>query len=132
MNKIIDKIKNIQLNDHRLILIAIIVILVLLMMDFNNRMVVLLRLNQERNQLSTQVAQFELTKISYEEQIIYATSERALEEWTREKARMIEEGDIPIIVIPPVGQVVVSTPVPVEIPEPIARWEIWQELFFGN
>lgn len=124
--------KKFKLTDRRLILIVVIIILVLLMMDFNNRMVLLLRLNQERDQLSTQVYQFEMTKVSYENKIIYATSDLALEEWAREEARMIEEGDIPIIIVPPAGQTPVPTPFPVVTQERIKSWQIWQELFFGN
>lgn len=132
MEKIKNFFKKIKINDHRLILVAVIIILVLLMMDFNNRMIVMLRLNQQRDQLSTQVMQFEQTKQSFEEQIVYATSERALEEWARERARMIEEGDVPVIILTPVGQQIVLTPITQATPERLTRFEIWQELFFGD
>jgi len=132
MEKIKNFFKNIKFNDNRLLLVVVIVILVLLMMDFNNRMTQMLKLNQQRDQLSTQVIQFEQTKQSYEEKVIYATSERALEEWAREKARMVETGDVPIIVLTPAGQQIIATPVPQVTPESLAHWEIWQELFFGD
>lgn len=136
INKAIDKIKivfnKIKQNDRRIILVVIIVVIILLMMDFNNRMVVLMKLNEQRDQLSTQVIQFEQTKQSFQEQLVYANSDQALEEWAREKARMVEEGDIPIIIIPPGGQQSTATPHPISTPEPVANWEVWSALFFGE
>ena len=126
-----DRLKKINLKDRRIIIVGVIIIVVLLMMDFNSRMVLLLRLNDERDVLKTEVASLELTKISYEEKVIYATSEAALEQWAREEARMIEQGDIPIIAIAPVGKPPVITPQPPSSTEPLNRWQIWRELFFG-
>ncbi|MCJ7695260.1 MAG: septum formation initiator family protein [Anaerolineaceae bacterium] len=127
-----ERIRKVKLSDRRIIIVVVILLVIFLMMDFNNRMVLLLRLNNERDTLSTRVAALEQTKASFDQRIIYATSEVALEEWAREEARMIEEGDIPIIVIPPVGEAPSSTPLVVKTPNPIARWQIWQELFFGE
>lgn len=130
--KLFEKLKTIKISDRRIILVVIIVILVLLMMDFNNRMVVLLRLNQQRDQLSTQVVELEQTKAKFDEQVAYATSERALEEWAREKARLVKEGDVPIIILPPAQQKISPTPVPTPAIKTVSRWEVWQALFFGD
>jgi len=127
-----ERIKKVKLSDRRIIIVVVILLVIVLMMDFNNRMVLLLRLNSERNTLSTQVSELELTKVSLDQKIIYATSDLALEQWAREEARMIKDGDIPIIVIPPVDETPSSTPIVVKTPNPIARWQIWQELFFGE
>jgi cell division protein FtsB len=132
LSKLRDNLKKIKLNDRRIIIVIAIILVVLLMMDFNNRMVLLLRLNDERNVLSTQVTNLELTRISFEDQVRYATSDPALEEWAREEARMIEEGDVPIIVIAPVDETPIPTPIVISTQQPIARWQIWQELFFGE
>ena len=127
-----ERIKKVKLSDRRIIIIVVILLVIFLMMDFNNRMVLLLRLNNERDTLSTRVAALEQTKTSLDQRIIYATSEVALEEWAREEARMIEEGDIPIIVIAPIGEKPTTTPMVLKTPQPVARWQIWQELFFGE
>ena len=132
MEKIKDFFKNIKWNDHRIILVVVIVLLVLLMMDFNNRMTLMLKLNEQRDQLSTQVFQLEQTKQSFEKQVAYATSERALEEYAREKAKLIEEGDVPIIILTPAGQQINPTPKPQATQEALTRFEVWQELFFGD
>ena len=131
-NKLGEKIKGINWADRRLITVLVIVVLVLLMMDFNNRMSTMIQLNQMETILRTKVAGLEATKMVVEDDIAYATSDRALEEWAREKDRLIEEGDHPIIIMPPSDY----TPVPTATPKPetivLTRLEIWKELIFGG
>jgi hypothetical protein len=70
--------------------------------------------------------------MALEAELIYAESDEAVERWAREQAMMIQEGDIPIILMPPAEPVPTqSTQQPVII-EQIKRWQIWQELFFGD
>lgn len=132
LSKLRDNLKKIKLNDRRIIIVIAIMLVVLLMMDFNNRMVLLLRLNEDRDVLSTQVTNLELTRVSFEDQVRQATSDLALQQWAREEARMIEEGDIPIIVIAPVDETPIPTPIVISTQQSIARWQIWKELFFGE
>jgi len=131
-NKLGERIKGINWADRRLITVLVIVVLVLLMMDFNNRMSNMIQLNQMETILRTKVAGLEATKMVVEDDIAYATSDRALEEWAREKDRLIEEGDHPIIIMPPSDY----TPVPTATPKPetivLTRLEIWKELIFGG
>ena len=131
-NKLGEKIKGINWADRRLITVLVIVVLVLLMMDFNNRMSNMIQLNQMETILRTKVAGLEATKMVVEDDIAYATSDRALEEWAREKDRLIEEGDHPIIIMPPSDY----TPVPTATPKPetivLTRLEIWKVLIFGG
>jgi cell division protein FtsB len=120
------------LKDKRVILVVIAVILVLLLMDFNQRMGLLTRLRRQEKELSQRYAQLESTRMALEAELIYASSDEAVERWAREEAAMIQEGDIPIVLLPPSQPV--STPAaqqPVII-EQIKRWEIWQQLFFGD
>ena len=130
--KLVEKFKKINWADRRLITVVVIVILVVLMMDFNNRMSNMIQLNQMETILRTKVAGLEATKMVVEDDIAYATSDRALEEWAREKDRLIEEGDHPIIIMPPSDY----TPVPTATPKPetivLTRLEIWKELIFGG
>ncbi|MGV8050071.1 MAG: septum formation initiator family protein [Anaerolineaceae bacterium] len=132
MQSLLDKLKQIKWTDRRFILVVVIVILVFLMMDFNNRMVRMLELEQQESQLSTKVAALEQTKVKVEAEIAYATSDRALEEWAREKDRLINEGDYPIIIIPPTDQVITPTPVSTQEAPQLSRFQIWKELFFGE
>ena len=127
-----EKIKQFHWNDRRLILVAVIIVLILLMMDFNNRMVRALELEQQAEAMTTRMAELEQTKVYLEAQIAYATSVKAVEQWAREDAKLIKEGDIPIIILPPSKPTPMPTPVPRVEEKPISNLEIWKELFLGE
>lgn len=132
MKELWEKIKKVNWLDRRLITVVGIVVLVLLMMDFNNRLTTMFRLNNEEAGLQTRISDLKATQVKLEDQIAYATSEIALEEWAREDNRMIKEGDHPIILLPPSDYSFEPTPTPqVETVLP-SRIEIWQELLFGE
>mgnify|MGYP000899688098 CR=1 FL=1 len=132
MKELWEKIKKINWVDRRVITIVVIVILVFLMMDFNNRMTTMIRLGNEEAGLKTRIAELKATQVKLEDQIAYATSEIALEEWARESNRMIEEGDHPIILLQPGDYKPQPTPTPQ--PEQVnrTRLDIWKELLFGT
>ena len=92
-----EKLKQFHWNDRRLILVAVIILLVLLMMGFNNRMVRALELEEQAQAMTTRIAELEQTKVYLEAQIAFATSEKAVEQWAREDAKLIKEGDIPLL-----------------------------------
>ncbi len=112
--------------------LVVIVILVVLMMDFNNRMSNMIQLNQMEKILETKLAGLEATRLVVEDDIAYATSDRALEEWAREKGRLIAEGDHPIIILPPSEYTPSPTPPPDRETIVLTRLEIWKELIFGG
>jgi len=130
--KIGEFFKKINWADRRLITVVVIVILVVLMMDFNNRMSNMIQLNQMETILQTKLANLQATRLVVEDDIAYATSDRALEEWAREKGRLVAEGDHPIIIMPPSDY----TPSPTATPKPetviLTRLDIWKELIFGS
>ena len=120
------------LKDKRVILVVMAIILVLLLVDFNQRMVLLTRLRRQERQLTERYAQLESTRLALETELIYAQSDEAVERWAREDAMMIQEGDIPIVLLPPSEtRPTPSQPEPLMI-EQISRWEVWRELFFGD
>ena len=120
------------LKDKRVILVVMAIILVLLLVDFNQRMVLLTRLRRQERQLTERYAQLESTRMALETELIYAQSDEAVERWAREDAMMIQEGDIPIVLLPPSEtRPTPSQPEPLMI-EQISRWEVWRELFFGD
>ena len=132
MQSLWEKLKQFHWNDRRVILVVVIILLVLLMMDFNNRMVRALELEQQAQAMTTRMAELEQTKVYLEAQIAFATSEKAVEQWAREDAKLIKEGDIPIIVLPPSAPTPTPTPVPLVHEEPLSNFEIWKELFLGE
>lgn len=133
MEKIKNLLSKINWTDKRLIAIVLVVLLILLMMGFNNRLVNMNRLIRQENILQTRIAGLESTKIAVEEQVAYATSEIALEEWARESNHMIEPGDQAIVLIAPDEQL--STPVPTLVAEEeikLSNFETWKLLLFGE
>lgn len=132
MKKILTNLRSILKVDKRLLLVVVLAVLVVMMMDFNSRMSVMLQLDQQESQLKTQKVELQQTKVKLEAEIVYANSDRALEEWAREEARLINDGDIPIIILP--GGTLKNTPTPPSEPKMAAMntWEVWKELFFGN
>ena len=120
------------LKDKRIILFVMAIILVLLLVDFNQRMVLLTRLRRQERQLTERYAQLESTRMALETELIYAQSDEAVERWAREDAMMIQEGDIPIVLLPPSETIPTDSTPPPLIVEEVSRWEVWRELFFGD
>jgi len=132
MKEFWEKIKKFNWLDRRIITVLGIIVVVFLMMDFNNRMTTMFRLNNEEAGLQTRISELQATQVKLQDQIAYATSEVALEEWAREDMRMINEGDKPIILLQPGDYKPEPTPTPqIENVVP-SRIEIWKELLFGN
>lgn len=133
-----EKIKNaffkINWTDKRLIAIVVVVLLIFLMMGFNNRLINMNRLTRQESILQTRIAGLENTKIAVEEQVAYATSEIALEEWARESNHMIEPGDQAIVLIAPDEKLSTPTPTPTieEEPTSLSHFETWKLLLFGE
>ena len=81
--------------------------------------------------LKTHKVELQQTKVKLEAEITYANSDKALEEWARERARLIKEGDIPIVIMAPSDyKPTPKPPTPQEMVQ-MNRWGIWKELFFG-
>ena len=109
-----------------------IVILVLLIMDFNSRMAELRRLTSEKEVVGAQATQLVQTNVYLETQIAYATSERAVEEWAREKQRMQKPGDNPVVPLAPANSTPAPTSTPAVTPKVVENWDLWMGLFFDT
>jgi len=95
-------------------------------------MVRALELEQQEQVLNTRVAELQQTKVYLESRLAYATSDKAVEQWAREDAKLIKEGDVPIIILPPSKPTPTPTPAPLVQEEPLSNLEIWKELFLGE
>ncbi len=124
--------KKIRFTDRRILWAGVLIILILLMMDFNNRLGEMLRLNEQRGVSSAKLTQLVETQQFLENQIAYATSDVAVQEWARQEGRMVQPGDIPIVPIAPPGSVQATESAPVPTVEPVSNWQVWEALFFGK
>jgi cell division protein FtsB len=120
------------LKDKRVIVVVLVIVLVFLLMDFNQRMVLLSSLRSQEKELAVKYAQLESTRDALEAELVYANSDDAVEKWAREQAGMIQEGDIPIVLLPPSDPIIPEAPTQETTVDEVEKWEIWQELFFGN
>jgi cell division protein FtsB len=120
------------LTDKRLIVVVVVGILVVLLMNFNQRMVLLAKLRGQEKTLTVEYANLEATRIALESQVANAESDEAVEKWAREEAGMVQDGDVPIVLMPPSEPAAPTPTEPETIIDEVQRWEIWQELFFGD
>ncbi len=117
-------------NVRNFFILFILGVLVLFVLSFNSRLSRLRYLETEADALGTQVTLLEQTQAALDQQITYATSDGAVEEWAYEEGRMIRQGDHLIVPLPS-GEV---TPTPqageVRTSPRLRNWEIWKFLFF--
>ena len=132
MEKFLDWVKSVKINTKRFLLVAVIALLVLMMLDFNNRTRTMYALEAQQSMLETRQVLLQQTKDKLEAQIAYATSDQALEEWSREKNKQINSGDVPIILSAPEDVTPTPTPQPTQQTVNFSPCEIWRELIFGH
>jgi cell division protein FtsB len=120
------------LKDKRIIVIALVIILVFLLMDFNQRMVLLSKMREQEKELSEEYANLQSTRSALETQLAFSNSDIAVEKWAREEGGMVQEGDVPIVLLPPSAPIPTKTPQQNAVVDEVENWQIWQELFFGD
>ena len=123
---------NIPINVRRVAVIIGIFVLVFIVLEFNRRLEELTMLNEQNELVRVQVTQAVQTQHALQTAVAYANSTAAVEQWARTDGHYIQDGDLPMV---PVGEpgsppIVLSTPVPE--PTPMANWEVWWQLFFGD
>jgi len=91
-----------------------------------------LQLEKQEQLLISRVAALEQTKQQLQADIAYANSDRAVEEWAREEAKLINEGDVPIVLQPQSAAAAAPTPTPLAEVKALSRLEIWKQLFWGD
>ena len=124
--------RKLRVFDRRILWAGALIVFIFLMLDLNNRLGEMLRLNSEKVKVSAQLTQLVSTQQHLQTQIAYATSDVAVQEWARQEGHMSLPGDIPIVPLAPAG----STPTPQKAPVPTAppaqNWQVWDALFFGK
>ncbi len=124
--------KKIRIDPKRLIVIGALVLGFLLLMGLFDRLTELSSLNRLEKTIEIEVAQNTATIQSLYTQIAYATSEAAVEEWAREEGHMARPGDVLIVPIAPGNPTAQGIIQPTPTQRPVANWEVWWALFFGE
>jgi cell division protein FtsB len=121
-----------QPSKKKIFTIILIGLAALLMLDLNNRLIELFNLRDQHSKLEAQVTEMVATREFLITKQAYATSVNAVEEWAREEAHMIQQGDHPIVPLEPVNSEVTVEPFTFVTPTPVRNIDIWYELFFGQ
>lgn len=113
------------------IVIGVFILLVVLF-AFSQRIAEYLRLNSQLEREQARLTELAATQAFLEDEIAYATSEVAVEEWARQDARWAQDGDFPVIPLTPQG----TTPQPEGSlqanPTPSSNWNTWMTWLFSD
>jgi cell division protein FtsB len=124
--------KKLPFDTKKLVIYAILLLLFFLLMGLSSKFNDLTKLTEQHEMLRTSVAELEATNFVINEQIGYATSEAAVEDYAREQGYMVKPGEV--LVIPLSQNNATPTPVvlPTQITEQVPNWKIWYQLFFAD
>ena len=123
---------NIPNSVRRVVVMAGIVMLVFVVLDFNRRLEELNLLNKQNELVHAQATQAIQTRVALQDQVTYASSSAAVEEWARTDGHYIQDGDLPVVPIGEPGSPPIEATTPVPPPTPMANWKVWWTLFFGK
>src|SRR5262245_25743191 len=123
---------NIPINVRRVATIIGIIILVFVVLEFNRRLEELTLLNKQNELVQAQATQAIQTQTTLQTRVAYAGSTNAVEEWARTDGHYVQEGDLPVVPIGQPGEAPVEMSVPAPAPTPMANWQVWWDLFFGE
>jgi len=123
---------NVPINVRRVAVIIGIVMLVFIVLEVNRRLEELNLLNKQNELVQAQATQAVQTQIALQTQVAYAGSTSAVEEWARTDGHYVQDGDLPVVPIGQPGAAPLEMSTPVPAPTPMANWQVWQDLFFGE
>ena len=113
-------------------ILVLVVAGILILGDLNRRMAEARRLEQDAVLLETQVAVLATESVDLQYKVDNSSSEALVEAWAHADARMVREGEVLIIPLPPPD----STPAPDPGVEPIREqpspFQVWLALLFGD
>ncbi len=120
------------INLRRVAVFIGILFLILVIMDFNDRLDNLNRLQKQDGVLQAQATQGMQTHTALEAQATYAASDQAVQEWARTDGDYAQPGDQIALPVGSTSDVPVRQSEPTPSPTPMPNWQIWWNLFFGN
>jgi hypothetical protein len=123
---------NLPIHVRRVAVLIGIFVLVFIVLEFNRRLEELNMLNKQYELVQTQATQAIQTQLALQTEVAYAGSNAAVEEWARTDGHYIQDGDLPVVPIGQPGDAPVEASTPSPSPTPMANWEVWWSLFFGE
>ena len=123
---------NLPSSIRRVAVVIGIFVLVFIVLEFNRRLEELNMLDKQHELVQTQATQAIQTQLALQTEVAYAGSNAAVEEWARTDGHYIQDGDLPVVPIGQPGEAPVVSSTPTPAPTPMAKWEVWWGLFFGE
>jgi hypothetical protein len=123
---------NLPLNVRRVAIIIGMIMLVFIVLEFNRRLEELTLLNKQHELVQAQATQSIQTQAALQTRVAYAGSTNAVEEWARTDGHYIQDGDLPVVPIGQPGAAPIEMSKPAPAPTPMANWQVWWDLFFGE
>ena len=120
------------INLRRVAVFAGILFIILVIIDFNNRLEDLNRLQKQDGIFQAQATQEIQTQIALQAQATYAASDQAVQDWARTEGGYAQPGDQIALPIGSTSNVPVQQSNPTPSPTPMPNWQTWWNLFFGN
>ena len=117
---------------RRVAVVIGIFVLVFIVLEFNRRLEELNMLNKQHELVQMQATQAIQTQLAMQTRVAYAGSNAAVEEWARTDGHYIQDGDLPVVPIGQPGEAPIESNTPTPAPTPMAKWEVWWSLFFGE
>jgi len=123
---------NIPMSVRRVIVMIGILTLVFIVLEFNRRLEELNTLNRQHQVIQTQATQAAQTQLALQTQVAYAGSDAAVEEWARTDGHYVQDGDLPVVPLGQPGAEPIESSPAAAAPTPLANWQVWWNLFFGE
>ena len=109
------------------------ILLVILVMDLNQRLDTMNRLNTQVATVRVEGTRVVQTQVALMTQVAYAGSDAAAEEWAYEDGHWVKPGETLIQILPGDGVAPTDSLQPAAEAAPeLQNWQVWWELFFGN
>ena len=109
-----------------------ILILLLVLFAFTQRIAEYLRLNSQLEREQARLNELVATQSFLVDEISDATSEAAVEEWARQDARWVKDGDFPVIPLAPEGTTPQPEGGPLATPAASSNWNTWMTWLFSD
>jgi len=121
-----------KINYAQIIQIGLIIGFVFLIMDLNSRLTEMYRLNNQLDQLETDVVQMTATEEGLVLELTQVNSDPAVVVWAHRYGHMVRAGEKLVVPLSAGHSTPTPEPAVTPTPEPVVRWQVWQALFFGQ
>ncbi len=113
-------------------IIILVILGILILGDLNRRMGDARRIEQDAITLETQVAALATESVELQYNVDNAASEALVEDWAHSDARLVRDGEILVVPLPPPDATPSVQPGKGIVREPPSPFEIWLALLFGG